>query len=73
MSTQRVRLELLSDCGWLLARFGRSCKGYILNDKAEQEWGEFASMEAVAELERNKVERHGSGSLSGIDDWQTKG
>lgn len=50
MNTQQVRLGLLSHCGRLLAGFGRGCKSYIFNDKAEQEWAEFAYMEAVTEL-----------------------
>jgi hypothetical protein len=50
MNTQRVSLELLSDCVRLLSRFGRSLKSYILNDKAEQEWAQLASVEAEAEL-----------------------
>lgn len=50
MNTQHARLEWLSHCGRLLVRFGRGCKSYIFNDKAEQEWAEFAYMEAVTEL-----------------------
>jgi hypothetical protein len=50
MNAQQVRLGWLSDCGRLLVRFGRGCKSYIFNDKAEQEWAVFAHMEAVAEL-----------------------
>jgi hypothetical protein len=50
MNKQRVRMGLLSNCGRLLIKVGRGCKSYILNDKAEQEWGEFAWVEAIAEL-----------------------
>ena len=58
MNTQRVGWGLLSSCARLLAKFGRSCKSYILNDEAEQEWGEFARMEALAELRaRRRRER----------------
>lgn len=50
MNTQRVGWGLLSNCSRLLVRVGRNCKNYIFDDKAEQEWAEFAWMEAVAEL-----------------------
>lgn len=51
MNIQRVRLGLFSNRGRLLARFGHSCKSYILNDKADQEWAKFALIEAAAKLE----------------------
>jgi hypothetical protein len=50
MNTRRVRLGLLSNCGRLASRFSRSCKSYILNEKADQEWRQLAWMEAAAEL-----------------------
>ena len=57
MNTQRVRSELLSNCGLLMARFVRGCRSYVLDDKAEQEWSELAWTEAVAEL-RARQSRH---------------
>jgi hypothetical protein len=57
MNTQRVGLGFLSNCGRLLARFGRSFKSYILNDKAEQEWAEGARMEGLAELRAEQSRR----------------
>ena len=62
MNTQRVRSGLLSNCGWLLAELGGRCKSYIVNDKAEREWAEFAWVEAVAELgaQQNRERQNGA-------------
>jgi hypothetical protein len=41
LNTQHVRLELLSNFGRVLAKYGRSLKrSFILDDAAEQEWAE---------------------------------
>jgi hypothetical protein len=50
MSIQRVRLGLFSNPGRLLSWFAHSCKSYILNAKADQEWAKFAWMEVAAKL-----------------------
>lgn len=64
MNTQRVQLGLLSNCGRLLTRFGRGCRSYILNDKAEQEWGEFVWTEAAAVLGARQSRKRRNGAQS---------
>jgi hypothetical protein len=49
MKRERLLSGLLSSCGPLLVTLGRSCRSYILNDEAEQNWGTLAWMEAAAE------------------------
>jgi hypothetical protein len=51
MNMHRVRRRLFANCARLLARFGRDCKSYVLNNKAELDWAEVVWMEATAELD----------------------